>query len=69
VGPTRAAARIETDKAYCRRLMERHGIAGCPEYHVCHDRRRHGGSSEAYDGDLAIKPIGLTGGEGCADHG
>ena len=64
MGPTRAAARIETDKAFCRRLMERHGIAGCPEYHVCHDPEEARRFIEAYDGDLAIKPIGLTGGKG-----
>ncbi|MFY9194479.1 MAG: phosphoribosylamine--glycine ligase [Methanoculleus sp.] len=64
VGPTRAAARIETDKAYCRQLMERHGIAGCPEYRVCHDPEEARKFIEAYDGDLAIKPIGLTGGKG-----
>ncbi|MDN5338944.1 MAG: phosphoribosylamine---glycine ligase [Euryarchaeota archaeon] len=64
LGPTRAAARIETDKAFCRRLMERHGIAGCPEYHVCHDPEEARQFIESYDGDLAIKPIGLTGGKG-----
>ena len=64
VGPTRAAARIETDKAYCRRLMERHGIAGCPNYQVCHDPEEAGRFIAGYDGDLAIKPIGLTGGKG-----
>ena len=64
VGPTRAAARIETDKAFCRRLMERHGIAGCPEYRVCHDPEEARRFIEDYGGDLAIKPIGLTGGKG-----
>lgn len=64
VGPTRAAARIETDKAFCRRLMERHGIAGCPEYRVYHDPEEAQRFIEAYDGDLAVKPIGLTGGKG-----
>ncbi len=64
VGPTRAAARLETDKAFCRRLMEQHGIAGCPEYRVCHDLEEARRFIEAYDGDLAIKPIGLTGGKG-----
>lgn len=64
VGPTRAAARIETDKAYCRRLMERHGIAGCPSYQVFHDPEEAVRFIEDYDGDLAIKPIGLTGGKG-----
>ena len=64
VGPTRAAARIETDKAFCRRLMERHGIAGCPEYRVFQDPEEAGRFIEAYGGDLAVKPIGLTGGKG-----
>ena len=64
VGPTRAAARLETDKAFCRRLMERHGIAGCPEYRVCHEPEEARRFIEAYGGDLAIKPIGLTGGKG-----
>jgi len=64
VGPTRAAARIETDKAFCRRLMERHGIEGCPDYRVCNDPEEARRFIESYDGDLAIKPIGLTGGKG-----
>ncbi|ABN56933.1 MULTISPECIES: phosphoribosylamine--glycine ligase [Methanoculleus] len=64
LGPTRAAARIETDKAFCRRLMERHGIAGCPEYRVCRDPEEARRFIESYDGDLAVKPIGLTGGKG-----
>ncbi len=64
LGPTRAAARIETDKAFCRRLMERHGIAGCPDYRVCHDPEEARRFIESYDGDLAVKPIGLTGGKG-----
>ncbi|MDV2482283.1 phosphoribosylamine--glycine ligase [Methanoculleus sp. Wushi-C6] len=64
LGPTRAAARLETDKAFCRRLMERHGIAGCPEYRVFHDPEEAREFIEAYDGDLAVKPIGLTGGKG-----
>ena len=64
VGPTRAAARIETDKAFCRRLMERYGIEGCPYYRVCHDPEEARRFIESYGGDLAIKPIGLTGGKG-----
>ncbi|TAJ44768.1 phosphoribosylamine--glycine ligase [Methanofollis fontis] len=64
VGPTRMAARLETDKAFCREMMERHGIAGCPHYRVFHDARAACEFIDAYDGDLAIKPIGLTGGKG-----
>jgi len=64
VGPTKDAARIETDKAFCRNLMTHHKIAGNPAYRV------FGNSDEAVefvrdnDGDLAIKPVGLTGGKG-----
>jgi phosphoribosylamine--glycine ligase len=44
--------------------MERHGIAGCPEYQVFHDPEEARQFIESYDGDLAVKPIGLTGGKG-----
>lgn len=64
VGPTRAAARLETDKAFCRNMMEAHGIAGCPRYRVFHKAGDAIEFLRSYEGDLAIKPIGLTGGKG-----
>ncbi|KQC04027.1 MAG: phosphoribosylamine--glycine ligase [Methanoculleus sp. SDB] len=64
VGPTRAAARLETDKAFCRMMMERHGIAGCPRYRVFHAADEAVEFVGDFGGDLAIKPIGLTGGKG-----
>lgn len=64
MGPTRAAARLETDKAFCREMMDEHGIAGCPRYRVFHAAEDAVRFLESYDGDLAIKPIGLTGGKG-----
>lgn len=64
MGPNRTAARLETDKSFCREMMERHGIAGCPQYRVFHDVEAAREFIETYDGDLAIKPIGLTGGKG-----
>lgn len=64
VGPTRMAARLETDKAFCRTMMEKHGIAGCPHYRVFQDPGEACEYIDAYDGDLAVKPIGLTGGKG-----
>ena len=64
VGPTQAAARIETDKAYCRDMMELHNIDGCPKYRVFHNRAEAISFIHDHDGDLAIKPIGLTGGKG-----
>jgi len=64
VGPSRMAARLETDKAFCREIMKVHGIAGCPRYRVFHDPQDAIDFMTEYPGDLVIKPIGLTGGKG-----
>jgi phosphoribosylamine---glycine ligase len=64
VGPAQSAARIETDKAFCREMMERHAIAGCPKYRVFHSAPEAVEFIQNYDGDLVVKPIGLTGGKG-----
>ncbi len=64
VGPTRAAARIETDKAFCRELMEHHHIDGCPKYRIFHDSEESVAFIKEQESDLVIKPIGLTGGKG-----
>jgi phosphoribosylamine--glycine ligase len=63
-GPTKAAARIETDKGFCRRLMEEHQIEGCPKYRLCQNSAEAITFIHDHDGDLVIKPIGLTGGKG-----
>ncbi|MDD4128078.1 MAG: phosphoribosylamine--glycine ligase, partial [Methanomicrobium sp.] len=64
VGPGRIAARLETDKAFCRDMMNKYGVAGCPLYRVFHDVKDACKFILNHDGDLAIKPIGLTGGKG-----
>ena len=64
IGPTKAAARIETDKAFYRDMMERHAIDGRPKYRVFHSLPEAEEFIAAYDGDLVVKPIGLTGGKG-----
>ena len=64
VGPTRAAARIETDKAFCRDMMEFNRIDGCPKYRVFKNPAEAVSFIKDHEGDLAIKPIGLTGGKG-----
>lgn len=64
IGPSRMAARLETDKAFCREMMKIHGIAGCPRYRIFHDPEAAIDFINEYPGDLAIKPIGLTGGKG-----
>ncbi|MFA4824610.1 MAG: phosphoribosylamine--glycine ligase [Methanoregula sp.] len=64
VGPSRAAARIETDKGFCRGLMEQHQIDGCPKYRLCQNSDEAIAFINDHDGDLVIKPVGLTGGKG-----
>ncbi len=64
VGPRRASARLETDKGFCRMLMDQHGIAGCPLYRVFYRAEDAIDFINGHVSDLAIKPIGLTGGKG-----
>ena len=45
-------------------MMELHNIDGCPKYRVFHNRADAISFIHDYEGDLAIKPIGLTGGKG-----
>jgi phosphoribosylamine--glycine ligase len=64
VGPLKSAARIETDKAFCREMMERNSIEGCPKYRVFHNTDDAVEFIQSNDSDLVVKPIGLTGGKG-----
>ena len=63
-GPQEAEARIETDKAFQRRFMNQHDIPGCPDFETFEDMEAACEYIDSYDGDLAIKPAGLTGGKG-----
>jgi phosphoribosylamine--glycine ligase len=63
-GPQEAEARIETDKAFQRRFMQEEDIPGCPEFETFDDMDAACEYIDEYDGDLAVKPAGLTGGKG-----
>ena len=63
-GPREDEARIETDKAFQRRFMERHGVPGCPDFETFEDMDAACAHIDEYDGDLVVKPAGLTGGKG-----
>ena len=63
-GPRAEEARIETDKAFQREFMTDNGIPGCPDYETFEDSEAAADYLRNYDGDLAIKPRGLTGGKG-----
>lgn len=61
--PSKAAARIEWDKAFMRSLLERHQIQGSPR-HVHAKSATEARKAMKDIGDVAIKPLGLTGGKG-----
>ena len=63
-GPQQAEARIETDKAFQRRFMDEHNIPGCPDFETYEDMEAACAYIDGYGGDLAVKPVGLTGGKG-----
>ena len=63
-GPQQDEARIETDKGFQRQFMKRHSIPGCPAFEEFHDPEAACEYVDDYDGDLAVKPAGLTGGKG-----
>jgi len=63
-GPREQEARIETDKAFQRRFMREHDIPGCPDFETFEDMDAACEYIDDYDGDLAVKPAGLTGGKG-----
>jgi len=63
-GPQQEQARIETDKGFQRRFMDRHDIPGCPDFEEFTDSEAACEYIDEYDGDLAVKPAGLTGGKG-----
>lgn len=63
-GPTADGARIETDKAYQRDFMEEFDIPGCPEFAIFEDAEAACSYIDESTADLAVKPVGLTGGKG-----
>jgi len=63
-GPQAEQARIETDKGFQRRFMQEHDIPGCPDFEEFRDTEAACEYIDSYDGDLAVKPAGLTGGKG-----
>ncbi len=61
--PTQKAGRIETDKAWMRRVMKKHDVpGGIKSRHFTHAQGLRSYIEEL--GDVAVKPIGLTGGKG-----
>ena len=64
VGPTKEAARIETDKAFMRDLFDIHKIGGSIVYKVFDNLNDAGDFIDEFGQDVVVKPVGLTGGKG-----
>jgi len=63
-GPRADAARIETDKSYQRRFMREASIPGCPDFETFDAADAAADYVADVEGDVAVKPAGLTGGKG-----
>ena len=62
--PTKEAARIETDKEWMRNLLKKYKIPGQLKCETFTDVKKARRFIENLNGEVAIKPIGLTGGKG-----
>lgn len=69
VGPTRIAAQLESDKAFCRDLLENHVKEGYPKFKVCNTREDVLQAIDTFDSEIVVKPAGLTGGKGVKVQG
>jgi phosphoribosylamine--glycine ligase len=69
--PTKEAARIETDKEWMRNLLKKYKIPGQLKYQTFTDPKKAKCFIENLNGEVVVKPIGLTGGKGvkvAGDH-
>lgn len=64
VGPSKNAARIETDKSFMRKLFEEYEIEGSLIYKVFSNTEDLNAFLDDFDKDVVVKPVGLTGGKG-----
>ena len=62
--PTKEAARIETDKLWMRNLLKKYKISGQLKFKTFNDVEKARKFIEDLDCQVALKPIGLTGGKG-----
>ncbi|CAG0958937.1 MAG: phosphoribosylamine--glycine ligase [Candidatus Methanoperedens nitroreducens] len=63
-GPVRLAARLESDKEFTRRLLQKYMPSAVPQFEVFEDTRSAIEYAEKLNWQVAVKPIGLTEGLG-----
>ncbi len=69
--PSKEAAEIETNKEFMRSLMEKYRIPGSLRSRAFSDAKEAREFIEMMGGEVAVKPVGLTGGKGvrvAGDH-
>lgn len=69
VGPKKELAKIETSKEFCRNLMAKYKIPGNLTFACFDDYEEACSYVDSYEGELAVKPVGLTGGKGVKVQG
>jgi len=69
VGPGRSAARLESSKAFCRELLERHGVRAQPRFAVVASAEAVDDEIARFSGPFVVKPDGLTAGKGVQVQG
>ena len=62
--PTKEAARLEWDKAYCRELLRDFKVPGAPKFGIFDNESEAHSFIDSCFGQVAVKPSGLTGGKG-----
>jgi phosphoribosylamine---glycine ligase len=62
-GPSRGAAQIETSKAFCRELLDRHHIEASPRYVALRTTAEVDAAVASFPGPFVVKPVGLTAGK------
>ncbi|MBC7128825.1 MAG: phosphoribosylamine--glycine ligase [Thermoplasmatales archaeon] len=67
--PLREAAEIETDKEFMRRLMKKYRVRGNVEFGAFSDAKSAEKFINELQGNVAVKPVGLTGGKGVRVYG
>ena len=64
VGPTKFCAKLESDKLFVRDFLKEHDLDMSPEYMAFHDMKKALEYIDEKQEDFAIKPAGVTEGDG-----
>lgn len=62
--PRQSVARLETDKAFTRQLMQKYLIRGAPAFGIFTNAKDAAAFIDTLDAPVVVKPSGLTGGKG-----